>query len=270
MKREVGSRAPGSVKDLIERARLGDNDSLEELFRRCRPWIDELAARHLAKKQPGILRPSDVAQETALRAFKRFSTFKGTTEAEWLLWLKRIVDTTVTQSFRDAGRKKRKADGTLPLDSSEATEVPTSERSPSQAAAIEEEWQKTFAQMFQLPEEHRRALWLCHLKELPVAEVAARMGKTQAAVAGLLQRGLRALRLRMTEGTAGAPAGARLPAASEDAALALLAYLRRRDAGEHVDPDTFVAEHPSCADELRDMLEWIAHFHAIRPSQVED
>lgn len=258
------------VEELIERARSGDEGALEKLFRRCRPQIDRLAAQRLERKQPGLMRPSDIAQETALRAFKSFSKFEGTTEGEWLSWLRSILDTTVTQSFRDASRQKRDARGAVPLDSPEAALVPAADRSPSHAASLAEAWQTMYTHIFQLPPEQREAIWLCHLKELPVADVAKRMGKTDAAVAGLLRRGLLALKAGMTEGSGEAPPGHHHPASSDDAALALLVYLRRRDAGERVDADAFVAEHAGCADELRTLLDWVARIHAVRPTDLGD
>ena len=45
-----------------------------------------------------------------------------------------------------------------------------------------------------LPDDHRRADEMRYLGGRSVGEIAAALGKTKAAVAGLLQRGLRALR----------------------------------------------------------------------------
>jgi RNA polymerase sigma-70 factor (ECF subfamily) len=45
-----------------------------------------------------------------------------------------------------------------------------------------------------LPEAQREALVLHYWQGLTLAETAARLGRTPAAVAGLLQRGLKALR----------------------------------------------------------------------------
>src|SRR5436190_24159370 len=74
--------ADASFADLLDCARAGDQTSLEELFRRYQPRIGEWAAQRLRKPLPGLSRPSDIAQETVLHAFRRFSTFSGETESE--------------------------------------------------------------------------------------------------------------------------------------------------------------------------------------------
>jgi RNA polymerase sigma-70 factor (ECF subfamily) len=51
-----------------------------------------------------------------------------------------------------------------------------------------------------------------------------------------------------------------------EAAAALLAYMRRRDAGEQVDQAAFLLEHPHCAEELSAMLHWSERIRALRPS----
>src|SRR5262249_44552319 len=48
----------------------------------------------------------------------------------------------------------------------------------------------------ELPDDQREAVRLRHLHGLPVGEVARQLGKTTAAVAGLLRRGLETLRQR--------------------------------------------------------------------------
>jgi RNA polymerase sigma-70 factor (ECF subfamily) len=253
------------VEELLRRARAGEKDALEELFERCRMTLGAWASRVDERALPGGIRASDISQETALRAFGRFSSFKGTTEAEWFAWLQSIFHNRNVELVRAVRRKKRGEPNLLPLDS-EALATPTSERSPSQASSFREEWRLLLTHLYQLPDDQQEAISLCHLKELPVAEVARHMGKTEAAVAGLLQRGLRTLRIRMTEGVdTKAGESASETVVLSDSAVALLAYLRRRDAGEKVDTAAFLAEHASCADELRAMLHWVDRLQALRP-----
>jgi len=256
-----------SFEELLRRARAGEQGALEALFQRCRPKIHEWTSRRLAGAQPGGARPSDIAQETAERAFRKFSTFQGSTEGEWFTWLERIFRSRAAQSVRDARRKKRQAPGTVPLDAPEAVAAPAHQKSPSQALSHSEEWRRLLALLYELPDDQRDAMGLCYLKELPVAEAAQRMNKTKPAVEGLLQRGLRALRARMAEDPSAEPrATSGSPADMEATAAALVEYLRRRDAGERIDPVAFIARHPECGSELGAMLHWIERLQALRPS----
>src|SRR5262249_62157820 len=66
--------------------------------------------------------------------------------------------------------------------------------SPSVQAARHEEEVRLAAALAGLPEAQREALVLQHWHGLTLAEVGARLGRTPAAVAGLLKRGLKRLR----------------------------------------------------------------------------
>jgi RNA polymerase sigma-70 factor (ECF subfamily) len=255
MSRNVWSKV--AVDELIRRARGGDKAALEELFRRCQRKLETWASRSAPQPPPGGARASDIAQDTAMRAFDKFSTFSGTTEAELLAWLKRILANQAAQLARGARRKKRSAGSTVPLDSVEAEATPSRGKSPSQVVFEREAWRQLLIYLYELPEQQQEAIKLCHLDELPVAEVAGRMGKTQASVAGLLLRGLRTLRARMQEGAA--------DARSDATRAALLMYLQKRDAGEKVDLESFIAAYPDCADELRAKLELLGRIRDLRP-----
>ncbi|WP_437938416.1 RNA polymerase sigma factor [Sorangium sp. So ce341] len=265
----MGDDVP-SVEELIARARAGDANAIDRLFAWCAPLLRKWVSQRLANRQPGIAGRSDIGQDVAERAFLAFPSFKGTTEAEWVSWLQRIVETCTTQSFRDAGRQKRNKAAETPLDEDE---IPAQQMSPSQATAAGEQWHELLTQLSQLPEEQQQAIYLCHLKELRVAEVAERMGKTEAAIASLLRRGLRALRERLTDAPEPAPppaGGDREVQVRDEATAALRLYLRRRDAGERVESSAFIAEHPTCAEELRHMLECIERLQALRAAGPEE
>ncbi|QRN97048.1 sigma-70 family RNA polymerase sigma factor [Archangium violaceum] len=256
-----------SVEELLRRARAGDKDALEELFDRCRKQLGEWASQGGARARPDVARPSDMVQDTALRAFGAFSSFKGTTEAEWLAWLQSVFRSRKVQQVRHARRKKRDTLNTVPLEDSEALAMPTPVRSPSQASAFREEWRLLLTHLYELPDDQREAISLCYLKELPVAEVARHLEKTEPAVAGLLKRGVKTLRTRMVEDAGPPPREPSSESALQrDSAVALLDYLRRRDTGEKLEPVALIAQYPDCADELRDMLHWIDRLQALRPT----
>jgi RNA polymerase sigma-70 factor (ECF subfamily) len=256
-----------SVEELLRRARAGEDAALEELFRRYQPRLDAWASQRASRGLPGGTRPSDVVQESALRAFQKFSTFNGNSEGEWLAWLKQVVLSQSVRLVREAKSQKRDDSDAVPLDAVEAQGAPARQRSPSQVTAHHEEWRQLLSRFHQLPDDQREALSLFHLKELPVAEVARCMGRTKTSVESLMQRGLRTLRHQMAGGTGEEPEGSPAQAAARNAAdAALLVYLRRCEAGEVVDADAFVSEYPACAEELRGMLHWIARLRALRPA----
>lgn len=256
------------IEALLARARAGEQDALAELFRVSGVVLDSLAERERSRRRwrPGLERASDIAQETALSAFSKFGSFRGATAAEWRAWLKTIFGNRRDGGLRSARRLKRDVGATRRLDSEHAATLVATQRTASQAVAHEQSWRQTLGFIYELPADQSRAIWLCHLEELPVAEAALAMDKSEAAVAGLLRRGLATLRARAgSEDPAGAEG-----AGTEAAASALLAYLRQRDAGAAIDREALLAEHAACADELASMLAWIDHIEHIRPRREDD
>lgn len=252
-----------SFEELLQRARAGDASAFNELFRRSRPTLDKWASRRRTWLPPGDDRPSDISQDISVRVLRGFPAFKGNTAGEWFSWLKEVFRNHLAQAHRDAHRQKRETPGVVSLDSEEVAEAPSRDRSPSQLTAHQEEWRRLFVCIYQLPEDQGEAIKLYHLKELPVAEIARRMGKTESSVSGLLHRGWKQVRAWMREAPDPDAGGGR--STSGEAAAAFTTFLRRRDAGEKVDPDTFIREHPACADELRDMLHWMERLQNHRP-----
>jgi RNA polymerase sigma-70 factor (ECF subfamily) len=248
-----------SIEELLRQARAGDDGALEELFRQCKRELDRWATQRASQERTGSPRPSDISQEAALRALRYFPTFKGSSKGELLSWLKSIVFTQAEQLLREERRQKRDTSNPLPLEDDEVQALPAPQQSPSQVTSTREEWRHVLANFSQLLDDQREALQLYYLKELRVAEVARRMGRSEDSVASLLQRGLRALRDRMA-GRASTEVEA-----PPRVTTAFLDYLRRREAGEPLAPEVFAAEYPDCADELLGMLHWVEQLQALRP-----
>lgn len=151
----------------------------------------------------GKLDPSDVVQETLVKAHRNFDQFRGQTEAELAGWLRRIL----ANSLIDAARKyQREVSVSRPLnetlDESAArleAWLAADQSTPSAEIDRQEQLLGLAAALAQLPEDQRQAVELHHLKDCSVAEAAAALGKTEAAVAGLLRRGLKRLRELLAE-----------------------------------------------------------------------
>ncbi|AGC49219.1 ECF family RNA polymerase sigma factor [Myxococcus stipitatus DSM 14675] len=260
-------------EDLLTRTRSGDSLAREELLRRCMERASRLVKEPKRKAMVEKIgaRPSDISQDSLLKVFQHIDRFKGDTEGEFWGWLTRIVKNEATQTYRHSTRQQRDVMDTVPLDSKDALAVKARGPSPSQVTAHQEEWRRVLAAFSwlaeQQPDQHQ-ALSMFYLDELPVKAIAESLGKTQKSVEGLMQRGSRALRSYMTEEPdEDGPLTPEVAAMRNEADAAYCRYLRRREAGEKVDVEAFVAKHPSCAEELRGMLQWMPRLRALDPSR---
>jgi RNA polymerase sigma-70 factor, ECF subfamily len=149
---------------------------------------------------------SDLVQLTLLRAHQCHGEFRGGTEAELLRWLHEILLHVAADQVRRATAKKRDLGLEQSLqavlnDSSLRLEQFLAGRgeAPDAQAEREELLLRVAGAIDQLPGDQRDAVVLRDLMGLPVAEVAARMGRTTKAAAGLLLRGRARLRELLTD-----------------------------------------------------------------------
>jgi RNA polymerase sigma-70 factor (ECF subfamily) len=161
-----------------------------------------LLARLQARDHPAArLDPSDLVQQTLLEAHRTAGAFRGATDAERAGWLRRILANNVADALRAATRAKRDPVRERPLaaaldQSSLALGgwVADPGPSPSQQAAAHEQAVRLAEALARLPDAQREALVLQHWYGWPLARIGEHLGRSPAAVAGLLKRGLKALR----------------------------------------------------------------------------
>jgi RNA polymerase sigma-70 factor (ECF subfamily) len=167
--------------------------------------------RLLARLQlPPLLRrqvdPSDVVQETLLRAHRSMGQFRGSTEAELTAWLRRILLNHLAEALRKLGAARRNGTSERSLElaleqSSVRLEawLASEHSSPSERASRHEDLLYLAEALEHLPATQRTAVELKHLQSWSVEAIAQQMGLSKAAVGGLLRRGMQALRERMEE-----------------------------------------------------------------------
>jgi len=168
-----------------------------------RNYLFLLARLQLEPGLRSILDPSDVVQQTLLKAQAGRDQFRGETERELLVWLRTILGHVLIDLARKHGPRLRGHEFALEAieESSVRLEryLAGDDTSPSRRAVRQEETVRLAEALAGLPEDQRTALELKHFHDLPVAEIGRTMGKSPSAVAGLLYRGLRALRAALAE-----------------------------------------------------------------------
>src|SRR5215472_8128490 len=105
-----------SVADLLARARADSPRDLDQLFALCRNYLKIVAHAQVQTWLQAKVDASDVVQQTLLEAYRDFRNFRGSTEAEWLAWLRRILAHNAANFVRHyRGTDKRQAGREVPL-----------------------------------------------------------------------------------------------------------------------------------------------------------
>jgi RNA polymerase sigma-70 factor (ECF subfamily) len=170
---------------------------------RYRNYLMSLARIHLARAGParGKIESADLVQDVLLHAHAARAQFRGTTPEEFTAWLRQILANRLADVQKHFGRGKRDAalEATFreSLDASAAGmrsfalgRLPT----PTSALAHEQRALRLADALQELPEDQRTAVELRYIAEYSLAELAAHLQRTKPSVAGLLRRGLKALR----------------------------------------------------------------------------
>jgi len=199
------SASRSSANALISRARRGSKSSLGSLLEQYRNYLVVLATTQIEKRLQPRVSPSDVVQETMLRAHKNFAQFRGTTEPELLAWLRQIlvnnlarfVEQHMLAARRDVRREVSVERLGMALEQSTiqlAALAPAQGKSPSMAVQQREEAVLLADRLAQLPEDYRLVLMLRNLQGLPFEEVASRIGRSVGATRMLWLRAIDKLR----------------------------------------------------------------------------
>jgi RNA polymerase sigma-70 factor (ECF subfamily) len=179
-------------------------DNSAHPLERFREYLRLLARMQMQPEMRKQLDSSDLVQETLLKAYQKQGQFRGQTESERAAWLRSILANTLTDALRKFARQQGYQEQSLELALEESSArieawLAGSEPEPSQQAERNEQVLRLARALAQLPEEQRMALELRHLQGYRVPAIGALMGRSTAAVAGLLRRGLKRLREILNE-----------------------------------------------------------------------
>jgi RNA polymerase sigma-70 factor (ECF subfamily) len=189
-------------EQLLRLARVEPGEALGPLLEMYRGYLEILARVQIGRRLQGKVGASDVVQETFLEADRHFAQFRGTTEAEWVSWLRQILAGRMGKLVRHyVGTQRRdvrlERELALDLDQSSSALVnllPARQISPSGAAGRREQDVLLAQTLDRLPPDYRNVLILRHLEELSFPEIARRMERSLDSVKNLWARALARLR----------------------------------------------------------------------------
>ena len=177
------------------------DEGLPRPLEQYRDYLGILARLHLDPRLRGELDPSDIVQQTLLKAHENLGGFRGKTGGEIQAWLRAILAQELAKLARKhSSRRVRVHSLEAALEQSSARLVSLladEQSSPSQVEMRSEQLIELTEALAMLPEDQRTALTLRYLEGLSVANVAARMNRSTVSVTGLLYRGTKALRERL-------------------------------------------------------------------------
>lgn len=189
-------------QELLDESIAGKSEDFGLLLEYYRPYLIVLAKRYLDPRVRGRVDENDIVQVTFLEAQRDFKSFRGSQIEELLAWLRHILRNNVSTAHHNHLYAQKRAAGrevNNQADSGPALTdmAPAETSSPSQRLMKDEASAFLASCLQELPDTQQEALRLRYIEGCSLKEIAQQMNKTEMAAAGLLKRGLQALRDRM-------------------------------------------------------------------------
>ena len=198
-----------TVQKLLTQARAGTPDCLGRLLQYYFNYLKLLVATHIDEKLQARCSPSDIVQETYCEAHRDFEKFRGTTEPEFLGWLKAIlvnnmsreVEKHVLAAKRDVRREVSLDVMFDALDRSAARLETILVDQGSSPSANLNRYERTIVladHLAKLPTDYQKVLIYRHCEGLPFKDIAERMDRTTGAIRMLWLRAIAQIREQMS------------------------------------------------------------------------
>ncbi len=189
---------------MIAAARDGSNEAFDELSKAYWDYLLLLSKFGLDADMRAKVGASDVVQETLLDAYRGIHGFRGSTEAEFARWLRKILKNRLAAVRRRflktekrclANEVARASDsGTAAVQSHSLCDSQT----PSRNAVANEDQVLLQQALAQLPEQYRRVLVLRNLEARSFEEIGRETGRTADAARMLWSRAMKHLQRTAT------------------------------------------------------------------------
>jgi RNA polymerase sigma-70 factor (ECF subfamily) len=186
---------------LLILAKAGSSPALVRLLDRYRVPLVEQAQVHLGRQLRVKLDVEDLLQDVSLEAYRDIGRFRGSTEGEFLCWLRNMLARILMNQMRrylgTARRDLRREQPLFDHDDStgcRALDPVAPDTSPSQRALKHERFGRLAEAIERLPALYRKVIVLRHNEGRSFADVARELDRTEDSVKNMWFRALRHLR----------------------------------------------------------------------------
>ena len=192
-------KGPASA-DLVERAKAGSADAINELYERCAGRLLAYIRLRMGRELRARLESRDILQATLLKSVEHLADFEGRHSGSLMAWLAKIAEHEIRDRADYQQRQRRDAAREVALETDAALPAPA--RSALSQAILTEEAERLEIALESLTPAHREVILLRKFEELPFGDIARRLGKSEDACRMLLARAMTALTLRLAGRTA--------------------------------------------------------------------
>ena len=176
-------------RELVQRAKAGDNAAFSQLVSAYEGKIYNLALRYLGNPEDAM----DASQEVFLRMFRFLSGFQE--DSSFSTWLYRLASNACVDLLRKEGRHQAAAGPSL-NDEEVVLEIPDEAPTPHALAEQAELKEQIEAGLAALPEEYREVLILREIHQQSYDEIAEILSLDLGTVKSRINRGRKRPRVR--------------------------------------------------------------------------
>jgi len=181
--------------DLIRRAQAGSPEALNALYERCSGRLLAYVRLRLGRELRSRLESRDILQAAMVKSLAHLHELKADNTGSLMGWLARIADNEIRDRADYYQRQRRDAAREMPLD--DEAPMPALTRSALSRVILDEQAERLEAALESLSPVHRDVILLRKFQELPFADIARRLGKSEDACRMLLARAMTALTLKL-------------------------------------------------------------------------
>ena len=195
----------GEIQEWIAAAQRGDRLALAKLLAAYHPWFRKQVESRMNAAMKARLDPDDIVQETYMDVARQIGELEDHGPGSFVNWVHAILSQRLADALRAAHCQARDINREVPAAMGSGSssymnlldQVYADPGTPSRVVRRDEAFSALLGSLSELSEAHRQVIQLRFLEGLSVADVAAHLGKSEAAVVALTKRALEALRQSM-------------------------------------------------------------------------